>query len=148
MTTRSTSRNTALSWLMRLVTAAGLGVDAGIHLHLAPTQPPAGPAGGWSQIDLFYAEAAVSILAALLVLVTGARLAYVFAFLVAMSALGAVVLYRYVNVGTLGPLPNMYSPYWSASKIATAIAEAVAVLASAAGVLLRSPGYLHRPTAA
>ncbi|MGH8961923.1 MAG: hypothetical protein ACRDWT_12170 [Jatrophihabitantaceae bacterium] len=132
------SRAVAIAWLVRLLTAAGLGVDAGIHVYLAPTQPPGGDI---SQIDLFYFEGAVSSLAALLVLATAARLVYAFAFLVAASALGAVVLYRYADVGTLGPLPNMYEPFWYSSKTATAIAEAIAAAAAAAGTLL--PRHSH-----
>lgn len=121
--------------LMRLLTAAGLGVDAGIHADLAASQPPNGDI---NQIDLFYFEAALASLAALLVLVSAARLAYAFAFLVAASALGVVVLYRYVDVGPLGPLPDMYEPFWYATKIATSIAEGVAVVASVAGASLRT----------
>lgn len=136
----------ALFWLIRVLTVAGLGVDAAIHLDLAPHQPPAA-SGEWSQIDLFYAEGAVAILAAALVLVTGARLVYVFAFLVAASALGAVAIYRYVDVGTLGPLPNMYEPFWYASKVATTVAEAVAVVAAAVGILLPRRGAHTRPKA-
>jgi hypothetical protein len=129
--TRVTARATA-SWLVRLVTTAGLGVDAGIHLDLASIQPPA-------QVNLFYAEGAAAILAALLVLATASRLAYVFAFLVAVTALGAVLLYRYVDVGPLGPLPNMYEPFWYPTKVSTTIAEAVAVLTAATGAL--RPGW-------
>lgn len=47
-----------------------------------------------------------------------------------------MVLYRYVDIGTLGPLPDMYEPFWYASKAATAVAEAVAVSAAAAGTVL------------
>lgn len=134
------NRDRVLSWLIRLVTAAGLGVDAGIHFDLAPNRPPAF-AGKWSQIDLFYAEAAVSAVAAVLVLVTGVRLVYAFAFLVAASALGAVVLYRYVNVGPLGPLPDMYEPFWYVEKVTTTLAEAVAVIGAGVGVLLARPSH-------
>lgn len=124
----------------RLMTAAGLGVDAGIHLYLAPSQPPGG-AGQLSQVTLFYAEGVLSAGAALLILLTGARLAFFLAAFVAASALGAVVLYRYVDVGALGPLPNMYEPFWYASKTATAVAEAAALVTAAAGFLLpRRPG--------
>ncbi len=132
------SRNRVLSWSIRLVTVAGLGVDTGIHLALAPTQPPAGP-GGWSQVDLFYAEAAVSLLAAFLVLVIGNRLSYTFALLVAASALAAVVLSRYVDLGPLGPLPDLYEPFWYPSKVAVTVAEAIAVVASAVAALLLRP---------
>ncbi|MEO6881095.1 MAG: hypothetical protein ABI181_09130 [Mycobacteriaceae bacterium] len=128
------SRDRTLAWSIRLLTAAGLAVDAGIHLYLAPTQPPA-VAGSWSQVDLFYVEAGVSLLAAVLVLATGARLAYAFAFLVAASALGAVVLSRYVDIGPIGPIPDLYEPFWYTSKVATTIAEAVAVVTAAVGTL-------------
>lgn len=125
------SRASVVDWLLRLMAAAGLGIDAGIHADLAPMQPPG---GSISQAQLFYAETVVSSLAALLVLLTAARLAYGFAFLVGASALGAVLLYRYVDVGPLGPLPDMYEPFWYASKTATAIAEAVAVAVAAAAL--------------
>lgn len=140
------SRQRALSWLIRLITAAGLGVDAGIHFDLAANQPP-GFGGQWSQTDLFYAAAAVSVLAAVLVLASGARLVYALAFLVAATALGAVVLYRYVNLGPIGPLPDMYEPFWYASKVTTALAEAVAAVAAVAGMVLPRPRP-RRPAAA
>lgn len=132
------TRHAALSWLVRLMTAGGLGIDAGIHLDLASSQPP-GFGGQLSQVDLFYFEAGAAILAAVLVLATGAWLAYAFAVLVAASALGAVVLYRYVNVGSIGPLPNMYEPFWYATKIATTVAEALALVTAGAGALRGCP---------
>lgn len=133
------TRAAVIGWVLRLVTAAGLGVDAGIHAYLAPTQPPGGHI---SQTQLFYAETVLSSLAALLVLLTAARWAYGLAFLVAASALGAVLLYRYVDVGPLGPLPDMYEPFWYATKTATTIAEAVAVVAAAAGVVFPARKHL------
>lgn len=141
------NRDRSLAWSIRLLTAAGLGVDAGIHFYLAPTQPPA--AGGrWSQVDLFYVEAAVALLAAVLVLATGARLVYAFAFLVAASALGAVLLSRYVDIGPLGPLPSLYEPFWYTSKVATTIAEAVAMVTAAVGTVLpRRSRSAHRQPA-
>lgn len=121
---------------LRAITVAGLAVDAGVHLALAPTQPPAGPDGGLSQVTLFYAEAVVAVLVAILVLATGSRLAYAFAALVSASALGAVLLYRWVDVGPIGPLPDMYEPSWYPVKVVTTIAEAVALFAAASGVAL------------
>jgi hypothetical protein len=48
----------------------------------------------------------------------------------------AVVLYRYVDVGKLGPLPNMYEPTWALSaESASPWAEAPAVILAAAGML-------------
>jgi hypothetical protein len=47
-----------------------------------------------------------------------------------------LLLYRFVDVGELGPLPNMYEPLWYDEKSAAAWGEAVAATASAALVLL------------
>ncbi|MGH3437853.1 MAG: hypothetical protein ACRDRN_15475 [Sciscionella sp.] len=123
-------------WLLRVLVVVGLGVDAYIHIMLAPSQPPAAPGGGLSQVTLFYAEGAAAIIAALLVLFTAWRAVYALAFLIGVTALGAVLLYRYVDVGTLGPLPNMYQPAWNLDKTITSVAEAVAIVAAAGGVLL------------
>jgi hypothetical protein len=47
------------------------------------------------------------------------------------------MLYRYVNVGALGPIPNMYEPTWvSPSKLASAWAEGAAVIVTAAGLTI------------
>ena len=47
---------------------------------------------------------------------------------VAASALGAVLLYRYVDVGALGPLPDMYENTWQVpGKLLSAYAEAAAI---------------------
>ncbi len=119
------------SWTLRLLTAAGLAVDAYTHADLAQTYDPVRQS--ISQGDLFRIEAGASALAALLLLLTARRAAWAFAFLVAASGLGAILLYRYVNVGTLGPLPNMYEPLWFPEKTAAAIAEAAATVAALAG---------------
>ncbi|MGH9055308.1 MAG: hypothetical protein ACRDYY_05495 [Acidimicrobiales bacterium] len=62
---------------------------------------------------------------AALVLLFARRERYAFAFLVAGSAFGAIIVYRYVNVGRLGPLPDMYEPVWFTEKVLAAVAEAV-----------------------
>jgi hypothetical protein len=128
---RSSPLTLALSWVLRLVTAAGLAVDAYMHLKVAADYDviPGTISGG----DLFRAESAAAIAVALLVLVRPGRLAYLLAFLVAASALGAVMLYTNVDVGTLGPLPDLYEPVWFTEKTVSAIAEAVAAGAAAVG---------------
>ena len=50
--------------------------------------------------------------------------------------LGAVLLYRYVNVPMLGPFPAMYEPVWFPDKTLSAVAEAVAALVAGAAALL------------
>jgi hypothetical protein len=115
--------------VLRLVTAAGLVIDAYVHAHLADRYDEV--AKSISQGDLFRIEAGLASLAALLVLVWRRPTSTAFAFLVAAGGLFALVLYRYVDVGTLGPLPNMYEPVWTGDKVLVAVSQAVAAVTSA-----------------
>ncbi len=124
--------------MLQVVTAAALAVDAYVHVDLASAYDPIGRQ--ISQGTLFRIEAAAASLAALLVLLLGRRRSvWAFAFLVSVSALGAVLLYRYVNVGTLGPLPNMYEPTWFPQKTTSAIAVAVGAAAALVGFRITGP---------
>ena len=118
------SRKTPLLIALRVVIAAALAIDAVIHLQLAPNfqlAAPDGIGGG----NLFRLQAAAAILAALYVLIWGSRLSYAIAAVVALTALAAVVLYRYVEIPTIGPIPSMYEPVWYFEKTLTAVAEGV-----------------------
>jgi plastocyanin len=119
--------------VLRLLVAAGLAVDAYVHADLAPVYD--GIHGSISQGNLFRIEAGVSAAAALIVLLAGRRTGLGLAFAVAASAVGALLLYRYVDVGRLGPLPNMYEPGWFPEKMVAAVAEAAAALLAAGGLL-------------
>ena len=119
--------------VLRVLVAAGLAVSAYVHADLAPVYD--GIRASISQGDLFRIDAAAASLAALVVLVVGRRTGFALAFVVAASSLGAILLYRYVNVGPLGPLPNMYEPAWFTEKSIAAIAEAAATVAAACGLL-------------
>lgn len=123
-----------VSWLLRLVAAAALALDSYVHADLAMRYDPNQNAT-ISQGDLFRVEAGVAAFAALLIVVVGSRIAWALAFVVAASALGAVMLYRYNDVGVLGPLPDMYEPSWYSEKLLGAYAEAIAVVATVAGFL-------------
>jgi hypothetical protein len=116
--------------LLRLAVVAGLGVDAFVHFHLAGDT---GQTGTISESTLFWIQGVVALVVAILVLVRPRPVPYVIAFLVAASALGAVLLYRYADIGAIGPLPDMYEPVWYTEKAVTTIAEAVATVAAAAG---------------
>ncbi|MDQ2881552.1 MAG: hypothetical protein M3Y48_10050 [Actinomycetota bacterium] len=124
----------------RVVVAAGFGYDAYAHLDLAANFDA--NRALISQGMLFRAEAVVAVLAAVLVLVIRHRAAILFAVLIAGSALGAVLLYRYVDIGAIGPLPDMYEPTWYPEKTLSAIAEAAAVVV--AGTLLRRESVAGR----
>src|SRR5450631_422744 len=126
--------------LLTLVTVAGLGVDGYIHWHLAPrfdtltgtTSPHI------SQGELFRLEVALSLIAILLVLLAPHRFAAVVAFLIAAGGLGAVLIYGYIDVGSFGPLPDMYDPTWYPEKTISAVAETAAAAGALCPFLLQS----------
>jgi len=122
------------------VVVVGLAIDAFVHLHLAGSSSfRANKTSTVSEAELFRLEAIAAILAAVAVVVRLNRFTAGFAFLVGLAGTVAVVLYRYVNVGKIGPIPNMYDPYWlPTEKWLSAIAEVAVTLA--AGALLVSFG--------
>lgn len=139
-------------WVLRAGAAAGLLVSAVIHVQLAPGYQQAAP-GGVGQGTLFVVQAGAAVLAAVFVLLKGSRITFGAAAVVALSSLAAVILYRYVQVPAIGPLPSMYEPVWYTAKTITAAAEAAAgALALAAYVLLHKreagSGRVVRPRSA
>jgi hypothetical protein len=130
----------ARTWLavriaLIVIAVAGLAVDAYVHLDLASSYDPV-KTGTLSQGDLFRAQSAVAILAALLLLVRPRRWTAAIAAVVAGSALAAVLLYRYVDIGQIGPIPSMYEASWYTEKTISAIAEAAAFVAAVALLLI------------
>ncbi|MFI0484305.1 hypothetical protein [Actinomadura sp. 9N215] len=118
--------------ILRLLVAAGLAADAIVHWRFAPEMSFV--QGG--SIDgelLFRVQAAVAGVVAVVILTYATRWAYALAFLVAASAVGAIVFYYYVDVGALGPLPDMHEPVWYAEKTISLAGEGVATLAALAG---------------
>ena len=130
----------------RALIALALLADALVHLHLAPGYQLSAPSGIGAG-NLFRLEAGVALAAAVLVLVRGNRTSYAVAFVIGLSAVGAVLLYRYVNVPALGPLPSMYEPAWFPEKALSAVAEAVAAIVAGA-MLVSRPGHQHPSTTA
>ncbi|MFI1753608.1 hypothetical protein [Streptomyces sp. NPDC020571] len=122
----------------RLLAAACLAVDAYVHADLADQYD--GISASISQGNLFRIEAALAALAAVLVLVWRRLPGDLFATAVAAGGLALLLVYRYVDVGELGPVPNMYEPIWFGEKEATAVAQAVAVVAMVYLLLVRPRG--------
>ena len=118
--------------VLRILTAVALFIDAGIHIHLAPGYQAGNPAG-IGQGNLFLLESAAAVLAGLYVLLRGSRAAYAVAFVVAMSAFVAVVVYRYVDIPAFGPFPAMYEPVWFFEKSVSAVAEGAGAVLAAVG---------------
>ena len=119
---------------LRGLIVAALLVDVVVHLRLAGGYQQSAP-GGIGAGNLFRAESATALAVAAWVLWRGSRMALLVAFAVGLSALVAVVLYRYVNVPAWGPFPAMYEPVWFARKTLSAVAEAVAAGAAALGLM-------------
>jgi hypothetical protein len=128
------ARSRFVSWTLRVATAGALGVDAVVHWQNAPAYDDIGTT--LTQGALFRAEAAVAVAVGLLVLIRPRPSSWLAALLVAASALAAVLLYRYVDVGALGPLPDMYENTWQVpGKLLSAYAEGAAVVLAALGLL-------------
>jgi len=129
--------------VLQLVVVAGLAVDVYVHLHLAAGYDA--NTAAISEGAQFRVEAGVAGLAAVLVLLTRSQVGLVVAFLVAAGGVGAVLLYQYVDLGAVGPLPNMYEPLSYPEKTDSLIAEAVAALAALALLALHwARGTQHR----
>jgi hypothetical protein len=107
---------------LRVLAAAALGISSYVHLHVAHLYSYGSTITG---TDMFIGQGVVAALVAVVLVVTGNRWAWVVAALVGLASFGAVMLYRYVDVGAIGPLPNMYDATWQPSpdKIMSAIAE-------------------------
>ena len=115
------SRHSWLSRSLAVLAALGLAYDAYVHADLASVYDRVGDAV--TQGALFRVEAVLAVAAALLVLVSDSRLAWAVAGLVGLGGVAAVLLYRYVDVGAIGPVPNMYEPVWYDEKTWSAVAE-------------------------
>jgi hypothetical protein len=121
-------------WVLRVATATALGIDALVHWQNASAYDAV--RATISQGDLFRVEAAVAVVVGLLVLVRPRPSSWLVRLLAGASALAAVLLYRYVDVGSLGPLPDMYENTWQVpGKLLSAYAEAAAVVLAGLGLL-------------
>ena len=142
--TTMTAAARPVEWVIRAVVVAGLVVDAYVHFDLAENQQLAAP-GGIGGGTLFRLQAAVATVVALLLLLSGRRWAYALAFVAGLSALVPVLLYTYVDVPAIGPIPSMYDPTWYSEKVLSVVAEAVVVVLSVAGWFVS--GRIRRNTA-
>ncbi|GAC1387653.1 MAG: hypothetical protein NVSMB43_26910 [Pseudarthrobacter sp.] len=142
----SARRVVAADRVLRILTTAALGVDAVIHVQLAPGYQAAAP-DGIGQGNLFITEAVAAVIAGLYVLLRGSRPAWLMALAVAAGGLAAVLLYRYVDVPAFGPFPAMYEPVWYFDKTLTAVAQAAAVIVAGAALTLHRPDPHPAPRA-
>jgi hypothetical protein len=123
-----------LLWITRAVTAAGLGIDAYVHFNLAAQYAESG--GTVNEGVLFRCEAAVAVLAAVAVIARGRLRSHLAGLMIAGSALAVMLVSRYVDLGPIGPLPNLYDPVWFPEKVIAAFAEAAATAAALTGTVI------------
>jgi hypothetical protein len=127
------SRN--MWWTLRagltVLVVAGLVIDAYVHLDLASAYDPI-KTSTLSQGDLFRVEAALAIVAGLAVILRPRRYTALVALAVSAGGVAAVLVYQYVNVGKIGPLPNMYDPIWYPKKTLSLWGEVGAAVAALA----------------
>lgn len=123
-----------LAILLRILVAACLLIDAVVHLHLASRYQLAQP-NGIGEGTLFRIEGVVALIAGVYVLLRASRPAYALAALVALGGAAVLLLYRYVNVPAVGPIPAMYEPIWFFSKTLSAVAEVIGGLAASVALV-------------
>lgn len=123
----------------RVLAAATAGVlifDAIVHLrdaHLYGAPPP----GHLSQGTLFYLEAAAALVVAAALLLWPRPVTWALAALVAGTAAAAVLLSRYVDIGAIGPVPDLYEPTWNLpGKLPSAVAELAGTVLALTGLTL------------
>jgi hypothetical protein len=112
----------ALPLVLAVLAAAGLAYDAYVHLHLAGNYSHNGDS--ITQGGLFTLEAVIALVLALAVLLSDNKLVWLGVGITGLGGVAVVVLYRYVDVGAIGPVPNMYEPLWYGEKTASAFVEA------------------------
>jgi hypothetical protein len=126
----------ALQRALGVATAVLLAIDAYVHFHDAGFYDPVATST-LSQGNLFRAQAAAAVVVGIALLLRPHPVVWAVAVLVAASAVGAVLLYTYVDVGTLGPLPDMYERTWAVpGKRASAVAEGLGTLLAITGFAL------------
>ena len=112
-----------------VIVVAGLAIEAYVHFNLASNYELI-KTSRLSQADLFRVEGAVAIVAAVLLVIRPRRYTAGIAAVVAGSALLVLLLYRYNDIGQLGPIPSMYEPIWYTKKTVAAFAEGAALIAA------------------
>ena len=145
MTSSFSSRAVSLvsvSNLLRFIAVGGLVVDARVHLKLAVAYDSI-KTSTISQGDLFRIEGWLAIAAAALILLIRRPLTDFFAAAVAGGGLVALLIYRYVDLGAIGPLPSMYEPAWYPDKVHTCIAQAIATAMCLCLLLIAATGPIR-----
>lgn len=108
--------------LLRVLAGTALAVSGYVHLHLAHRY---GYPGTITGEQLFVAQGIAALALAAGIVVTGNRWLWAAGAALGLASFAAVMVYRYVDLGAIGPLPNMYDATWQPSpdKLLSAVAE-------------------------
>jgi hypothetical protein len=148
-------RTDLLVHALAVAAAALLAIDAYVHFHDAGLYDISTGAA-ITQGLLFRVQASIALLAALSLLIRPRWIVWAVVVIVAASAALAVYLYTYVDVGRLGPLPDMYEPTWATpGKRLAAAAEIAAMVVGLLGLAVtlmtrktrKTHGWLERSRA-
>jgi hypothetical protein len=118
--------NTLVRWALVVLAAVGLGIDAYTHFDLASLYD-LNKTDTISQGTLFRIEGVFAILAGIALIVRANVWTALAVVAVAGGGLFLLLLYRYVSVGKVGPLPDMHEPIWYAEKSWSAWGEGIAL---------------------
>lgn len=133
----------AADLVLRVAVSAALLVSAVVHLRLAGGYALAFP-GGLGGGTMFRLEAVAALAAVVPVLWWGGARGHLPALVVLTAAFAAVVLYRYVPVPSIGPVPSMYEPVWYAEKTLAAIAAGAGAVLAAVGATTMASSRARR----
>lgn len=129
-------------WVLILVALVGLGIDAYTHLHLAHLYK-GNTTGTVNEGVLFQVEAGLAIAAGLWLLVRPGVLSVIATLLITGGGAAALVVYRYYDIGKIGPIPNMHEPIWFTEKEWSLVGELIAFAAALVLLGLTVAGRRH-----
>lgn len=120
-------RRPAAVWVLLALAGASLAVSAYVHLHLAKSYAYPGTISG---TQLFVAQGVVALVVAAVLVVTDSRWAWLAAAVVGLASFAAVMSSRYLDIGAIGPFPDMRDATWhpTPDKPLSAAVEALVVL--------------------
>ena len=145
--------NAVARWGLIVVALVGLGIDAYTHLDLAHLYM-GNTTGTVNEGVLFQIEAGLAIAAGVWLLLRPGVLSIIATVLITAGGAAALVVYRYYDIGKIGPIPNMHEPIWFTEKKWSLAGELIALVAALVLLAItalnrrRAPRGAARPVAA
>lgn len=116
-------------WGLILVALVGLGIDAYTHLDLAHVYM-GNTTGTVNEGVLFQVEGSLAIAVGVWLLVRPGLLSAIATLMITGGGAAALVIYRYYDIGKIGPIPPMHEPIWFAEKEWSLFGELLAFAAA------------------